>query len=145
MGADSVTEQIDDLLGMCFYMDGELHEPKYLTIQWGDGPLQDFDCRLESVDITYTSFDKSGAPLRADLKTVFVEDLDPEKRAKRDGKSSPDLSKTRIVKSGDTLPMLSKEVYGSAHHYIRLAQINRLDDFRNLKPGQRIVFPPLAK
>jgi len=49
------------------------------------------------------------------------------------------------VRSGDTLPMLSKEVYGSPNHYLRLAQVNQLDDFRNLTPGQRIVFPPLAK
>lgn len=145
MGTDSVAKQIDDFLGLCFYMDGEIHQPKFLTIQWGDGPLEDFDCRLESVKITYQSFDKSGAPLRAELKTVFIEDLDPAKRSKREGKSSPDLSHTRIVRSGDTLPMLSKEVYGSPNHYLRLAQVNQLDDFRNLTPGQRIVFPPLAK
>jgi nucleoid-associated protein YgaU len=49
------------------------------------------------------------------------------------------------VKSGDTLPLLAKEIYGSSRYYLRLAQVNHIDDFRNLQPGQEIIFPPLAK
>jgi nucleoid-associated protein YgaU len=107
--------------------------------------LKNFDCRLKSVNIQHASFARNGAPLRATLKTTFVEDLEPAKRLKQDGLSSPDLSHTRIVKSGDTLPLLAKEIYGSAEHYLRLAQANQLDDFRNLTPGQTLIFPPLEK
>ena len=63
----------------------------------------------------------------------------------KENKTSPDLSHSRIVKSGDTLPLLSKEIYGSAVHYLRVAQANGLDNFRSLTPGQQIVFPPLEK
>ena len=49
------------------------------------------------------------------------------------------------MKSGDTLPLLSKAMYGSSQYYLRVAQINNLDDFRNLTPGQAIIFPPLEK
>ncbi len=141
-GSDSVTKQVKDFLTLCFYMDGELHEPRFLRIEWGDGPLQSFDCRLKSATIKYVSFDKSGAPLRAEVSTNFVEDIDPAKRIRQEGKSSPDLSHSRIVKSGDTLPLLCKEIYGSSHHYLRVAQVNQLDDFRDLNPGQEIHFPP---
>jgi LysM repeat protein len=144
-GTDSVADQIDQFLGLCFSLDGKIHEPKFLKIQWGDGVLKDFDCRLQSVDIEYTSFDRNGAPLHAILKTAFVEDLETSKRLRKDGKSSPDLSHTRIVKSGDSLPLLSKEIYGSSRYYLRVAQVNNLDDFRNLTPGQTIVFPPLER
>ena len=144
-GTASVAKQIDEFLGACFYLDGKIHEPKFLKLQWGDGPLKNFDCRLESVDIEYTSFEKNGAPLRANLKTVFVEDLDSAKRNKKDRKSSPDVSHVRIVKPGDTLPLLCKEIYGSPVHYLRVAQANHLDDFRNLTPGQELVFPPLKE
>ena len=145
LGSKSVADQIDDFLNLCFHMDGEIHEPKFLKIQWGEGALKDFDCRLQSVDISYTSFDRNGAPLRATLGTTFVEDPEPSKRIRQEGKSSPDLSHTRIVKSGDTLPLLSQEIYGSSEHYLRIAQVNDLDDFRNLTPGQEIIFPPLEK
>ncbi len=145
LGAKSVSAQIDEFLALCFFLDGKIHEPKFLKIAWGDGLLKEFDCRLESVDIKYTLFDRSGAPLRADLSTVFVEDTEPKKRLRQEGKSSPDLTHSRIVKSGDTLPLLSKEVYGDSSYYLRVAQANNLDDFRNLQTGQEIFFPPLAQ
>ena len=126
-------------------MDGKLHEPRFLKISWGEGPLEDFDCRLQSADIEYTSFDKNGAPLRAALKAVFVEDKDTPKRVREEGKSSPDLTHARVVRSGDTLPLLCKEIYGSSAHYLRVAQANRLVDFRYLQPGQEIFFPPLER
>lgn len=139
-GRGSVSKQIDKFLNLCFLMDGVIHEPKFLKIHWGEGALKVFKCRLESVDIKYTSFKKNGAPLRAELSTVFVEDL-----AAKVQKNSPDLSHTRIVNSGDTLPLLCKAIYGSSEYYLRVAQANNLDDFRNLIPGQEILFPPLAK
>ncbi len=142
-GAKSVAQQIHDFLTLCFYIDGEIHEPKFLKITWGDGVLQNFDCRLKSVNIKYTLLDKSGAPLRADLNTVFVEDTEPQKQLRQARLESPDVSHTRIVKSGDTLPLLCKEMYGSSSHYLRVAQVNNLDDFRNLTPGQELHFPPL--
>ncbi|MFC1603757.1 hypothetical protein ACFL5F_01900 [Planctomycetota bacterium] len=144
-GSDSVSEQIKKFLNLCFYMDGDIHQPKFLKIQWGDGPLQIFDCRLDSVDIKYTSFEKGGAPLRAELTTIFIEDKDASKLSLQEGKSSPDLTHSRTVKEGDTLPLLCKKIYGSSAHYIRVAQANNLDGFRNLTPGHEIVFPPLEK
>lgn len=144
-GTKSVAEQIDKFLQLCLLMDGNIHEPKFLKIQWGEGALKDYDCRLQAVDMEYSAFDRNGAPLHATLKTTFVEDLADAKRLRKEGKNSPDLSHTRTVKSGDTLPLLTKEVYGSAHHYLRVAQANGLDDFRHLTPGQEIIFPPLEQ
>jgi len=140
----SVAARVDEFLTLCFHMDGKHHEPKFLKIQWGQGELKAFDCRLESVNVTYTSFDRSGAPLRAKLAATFVEDLEPSKRLRLENKQSPDLTHSRVVKAGDTLPLLCKEVYGDAGHYLFVARANRLDDFRNLTPGQSLLFPPLA-
>ena len=146
LGTDSVATQIDRFLTLCFYKNGDIHEPNFLTIQWGKGPLQaGFDCRLQSVDINYTSFNRDGSPLRAELSTSFVEDIEPTKRAAIERTSSPDLSHTRVVKHGDTLPILCREIYGSAEHYLRVAEVNGLDDFRNLTPGQELLFPPFER
>jgi hypothetical protein len=145
IGTKSVADQIKHFLTACFVMDGDIHEPKFLKIQWGKGVLSDFNCRLVSVDIEYSAFDRNGAPLRATLKTAFVEDLEVSKRLRKEGKNSPDLSHTRIVKSGDTLPLLTKAIYGTAQYYLRIAQINNLDDFRTLTPGQELIFPPLEQ
>lgn len=144
-GTRDVAARVTAFLAACFDLDGDIHQPKFLKIQWGNAELKNFDCRLQAVDVEYAAFDRSGAPLHATLKTVFVEDLEPAKRLRKERKSSPDLAHTRIVKSGDTLPLLAKEVYGSAHYYLRVAQANNLDDFRDLTPGQSIDFPPLDK
>lgn len=139
----TVGEQISKFLDLCYVMDGTIHQPKYLKIQWGDGVLQDFNCRLKSVDIAYTLFNKNGETIRAELDTVFVEDGEPNQLARKEGKKSPDVSHSRLVKSGDTLPLLCKEIYGSPNYYIRVAQYNKLDNFRSLTPGQTLIFPPL--
>ena len=44
---------------------------------------------------------------------------------------------------GVLLPLLTREIYGTEAYYLRVAQVNNLDDFRNLTPGQVLFFPPL--
>lgn len=145
-GGKSVADQVKHFLTTCFDKNGDIHEPNYLKLQWGKGVLQEgFDCRLQTVNINYTSFDRDGAPLRAELDTTFIQDVDPERLSAEERPSSPDLSHLRVVKSGDTLPLLCREIYGSAKHYIRVAQVNHLDDFRNLRPGQELLFPPFER
>jgi hypothetical protein len=141
----TAAEQIADFLAVCYQTHSATHEPAYLTLTWGKDVLGDtFDCRLQSADVKYTSFGRDGSALHAEITAQFVEALEPSKRAAKDKKESPDLSHRRLVRSGDTLPQLCLEVYGSAHHYVRVAEVNALDTFRTLQPGAELVFPPLA-
>ena len=50
----------------------------------------------------------------------------------------------RHRQSGDTLPLLTKQIYGSPAAYLDVARFNGLDDFRTLTPGKEILFPPLV-
>ena len=103
-----------------------------------------FDCRLSSVDIKYTSFDREGSPTGAELDIVLIEDISDALRVREDNFQSPDVTHFRVVKAGDTLPLLSNSVYGDPSHYLTVAQFNGLDDFRNLQAGQKLYFPPLT-
>ena len=136
----SVREQVAKFKRLCWRTDGDIHQPRFLVIRWG---RYDFSCRLASLDISYTLFDKSGDPLRAEMAASFVADASLEKIVRDTGLNSPDLTHIRTVRSGDTLPLLCREVYGSSAHYLSVARANGLDDFRDLKPGQRLNFPPL--
>lgn len=143
----SVSVRVKQFLDLAFHMNGDIHEPNFLLAEWGgkeDGGLS-FSCRLSSVDVAYTSFNRDGSPLRAELLVTLISDQEVQKRLAKENKNSPDLTHSRIVKSGDTLPLLTKAIYGSARYYLRIAQANNLDDFRQLTPGQIIVFPPLEK
>lgn len=136
----SISDRVDDFLDMTFYMDGDIHEPKFLAITWGD---LYYKCRLKSVTVNYTLFDTGGNPLRAELDTVFVADPDAKSRLRRENKNSPDLTHWRVVRAHDTLPLLCEQIYGSPHYCIQVAKANKLNDFRNLVPGQELFFPPI--
>ncbi|WP_281987735.1 CIS tube protein [Aquimarina aggregata] len=141
-GHDDVYKQVQRFLEMTSYMDGKLHEPRFLTLKWGDLL---FKCRLGSVTINYTLFNSSGIPLRAELDTSFFGDIEKSERLKKERKSSPDLTHFRIVGAHDRLPLMCEKIYGSPQYYVLVAKANNLDDFRNLKPGQEIYFPPIEK
>lgn len=138
----SVNQQVEKFLKTCSRMDGNIHEPRFLRLQWGS---LDFSCRLQSTEVKYTRFDKSGNPLRAELDSVFIEDMPDDKRIRLENKKSPDITHTRVVRAGDTLPALCREIYGNADLYILVAQANQLDHFRRISPGQDIFFPPLEQ
>lgn len=138
----SVKDQVDAFLDYTYRMNGDIHEPNYLTIMWG---LLVFDCRLSSVDINYTLFARDGMPLRADLNAVFLADTGVKKKTALENKKSPDLTHVRVVKEGDTLPLLAKRMYGDASYYLQVAKVNGLNNFRRLRPGERLVFPPVGK
>jgi hypothetical protein len=143
----TVAAQIDHFLAISYYVNGETHEPAYLKLQWGTGVLdaQGFGCRLESVDINYKAFDRDGSPLHAELAAVFVKTLTPRQEQQQVKRTSPDLTHRRVVVAGDTLPLLCEEIYGSASHYLRVAQVNALDDFRRLVAGEELIFPPFDR
>jgi hypothetical protein len=136
-----VTDRVKAFLKLAFQYNGSIHEPNYLLLEYG---AIRFPCRLSSVDIKYTLFDRDGTPLRAELTVKLVADKDTKKRAKEEGKTSPDLTHARVVRHGDTLPLLTHEIYGSSAYYLDVARYNQLDDFRRLTPGQQLLFPPLT-
>jgi hypothetical protein len=137
----SVKKDIATFEKLCLTLNGSIHQPNFLKIQWGDFV---FSGRLKTLDITYKLLDEAGDPIRAELDVAFVEDKSAKLIFREAGKQSPDLTHIRVVKSGDTLPLLCKEVYGSSAYYLRVAADNGLDDFRRLVPGQTLHFAPLT-
>ena len=136
----SVKKKIAEFEALCLRMNGDIHQPNFLVVRWGDFS---FPGRLKTLAITYGLFDESGDPLRAELNVSFIEDRGTEALARAAAKSSPDLTHQRVAQAGDTLPLLCQAIYGSARHYLMVARHNGLDDFRRLQPGQVVVFPPL--
>lgn len=137
----TVSERLKDFLDTTYELNGSTHQPHFLIVEWGDDLA--FSCRLRGVTVTYTSFDRAGNPLRAKLNLELVSDATAETIAAKENLMSPDVTHTRIVTGGDSLPMLAKEIYGSVDHYLFVAAANGLDHFRELVPGSELRFPPL--
>lgn len=134
--------EVQDFLDATLIMNGATHKPGFLKLTWGD---LIFKCRLETVNVTYTLFKNTGEPLRAELDCLFRGDLAPTERARKENKQSPDITHSLTVRAMDTLPLLCKKVYGAAHYYIKVAEANQLSSWRDIFPGQELIFPPLAK
>jgi nucleoid-associated protein YgaU len=41
--------------------------------------------------------------------------------------------------------MLCYKIYGSSNYYLQVAKVNKLSSFRNISPGDEIIFPPIKK
>lgn len=137
-----VDDTVHKFLTTCYNFNGEDHKSPYLRLSWG---ALIFDCVLGSAKVNYTLFDKSGLALRAKINASFKGQADDKKRAAANRKQSPDLTHTRVVKAGDTLQLLCKRIYGKPDHYMEVARVNNLDNFRSLEPGATLKFPPLDK
>lgn len=122
---------------------GKIHRPNYLKVVWGT--IQVKRCVLKSASIAYKLFQADGVPLRAVITATFTDNSDDQTRVALAQDESTDLTHVRQVRAGDTLPLLCHEVYGDAQLYAKVAEANGLDTFRNLTPGARLFFPPVAK
>jgi len=118
------------------------HEVPYLILQWGKFVIK---CRCSHYTITYTLFDPAGLPIRADIKADFVRQPPKGKLSALSTFLSPDITKTIVFKEGDTLPLLANQEYGDPSLYLEVARANNLTNFRDIKPGTVLAFPPIDK
>ncbi len=137
-----VQQQVEKFQTVTGY-NGNIHRPNYLKVVWGT--LQVKRCILKSASIAYKLFKPDGVPLRAVITASFTDNSDDQTRVAMSQDQSPDLTHVRMVKAGDNLPSLCGEIYNDPSYYLEVARANRINDFRNLTPGVRIIFPPLEK
>ncbi|MGV7206303.1 CIS tube protein [Oxalobacteraceae bacterium A2-2] len=139
---DGVFGQVDAFRKLLTEYRPDTHEPFHLKLIWGNLV---FKGRAVELGITYKLFNPDGQPIRAVARTKFKGSIEEKKRVAKEDRHSPDLTHVRVVRAGDRLPLLCHEIYGDPRHYLDVARVNGLDDFRALAPGQRLLFPPLAK
>lgn len=142
IGDDGVHTDIDHFKELTIGFDGSTHRTKYLILSWGKLL---FKCCCTSLNVTYKLFRPDGVPLRAVAKAQFEEFRETGQRVREENKNSPDLTHVRTVKHGDTLPLMTHAIYGDSKYYLEVAKANQLTNFRKLKVGEQIFFPPIEK
>jgi phage tail protein X len=139
---DSVADDLKRFRQVLIDYKGDSHEPRHFKLVWGENSI--FKGRATAVDITYKLFKADGTPIRATAKVTFKSSIEEEKRAAKENKQSPDLTQVRLVRRGDTLPLLCYQVYGDPRYYLQVAERNGLANFRDLEPGTSLQFPAIA-
>ena len=136
-GCSTVKQMVTNLKKVIYDFDGESHQPPVVKLTWGD---HTYTVRVTKFDVKYTLFNVTGEPVRAEVtigaRYFYFEWKKAEKR-------SPDLTHLVEVKAGDTLPLMCDRVYNDSSYYLQIARINGLTNFRNLKPGTMLEFPPI--
>jgi len=138
----NVSDEVERFMAVTGKINSEIHRPLFLQILWGTLMTH---CVLKSADITYDLFKSDGTPLRAKIKAAFAVNIGDTLRTAEEGLNSPDLTHYRIVQEGDTLPLMSYRIYGDSGHYLDVARINGLTNFRHLAVGSTLFFPPLKQ
>ena len=139
---DGIVEDIEKFKKLVFDYNGDEHKPNYLLIGWGTLLFKGI---LAEMSIEYKLFSAEGVPLRAVVAARFKGVVEDSLRVARENNNSPDLTHVRMVKQGDTLPLMTFRIYGDSKYYLQVAAANRLPHFRRLQPGQQIIFPPIEK
>jgi hypothetical protein len=118
------------------------HRPGFFLFAWGTFV---FPGVIESMAVNYNLFDSNGIPLRAKVTLTIKEHIDDSALSAALRLLSPDLTQSRVVKAGDNLHNLAKEIYEDDSLYMELARVNNLKNYRQLVPGQTLIFPPVEK
>ncbi|HEX6904119.1 MAG TPA: LysM peptidoglycan-binding domain-containing protein [Thermoanaerobaculia bacterium] len=124
-------------------VNGDLHRPPRCQLQWGEFDFDGIWWVVTRMSQRFTLFLANGFPARATLNCSFQQWRSGEEEAKETKKASPDVAKTRVVRRGETLSGIAAEEYQDPALWRPLAEANRIDDPRRLRPGQVLAIPPL--
>jgi Contractile injection system tube protein len=130
------------------YID-ETHRTPLLAVNWGKLV---FIGVLEDMAVNYNLFAPSGIPLRAEINLkIKAHDFSAGGSALGAAANavlsflSPDLSRRRVVRESDNVLTLCREVYESDKYYIEVAKANGITNFRKVRTGEALDFPPIEK
>jgi len=144
----TVGERISDFLRLAYEVNGDTHQPSFLWVKWGQWGTElgqtGYKCRLKSASVAYQSFNRDGSPMRAELDLSLRSDDEHTNQLRIAGLASPDVTHSRLARAGDTLPSLTREIYGSPRHVAAVARVNDLDQLRVIETGRELVFPPIV-
>ena len=135
-----VAEEVAQFRDMLLGYHGNDHETYHLRLLWGS---LIFTGRALEVNIHYKLFNADGQPIRAVVKVKFKHSVELKKEEAKKSNQSPDLTHRRIVKAGDTLPLMCYRIYGDPKYYLSVAKENGFNHFTALRPGTEVLFPPL--
>ncbi len=134
----------EDLLRLRNFVkiDGDLHAPPVCRFEWGRN-LDTFQGVVTSLREQYLLFDEQGRVLRAKV-TISIKSYVPVEVQLRNLRlSSPDRTRVRVVREGETLSQIAAEAYGDPRLWKKIAESNNIDRPRFVPPGTPLTLPSI--
>lgn len=121
-------------------IDGELHAPPVCRFDWGKLRFQGV---ITSLKERFVLFAEDGRVLRARV-SVQLRSYESAEVQRRELKlSSPDRTRVRVFKAGDTLASIANEAYGDPRLWRVIARENDVSRPRFVRPGTPLRIPAL--
>jgi nucleoid-associated protein YgaU len=139
------TRKISSLMDV----DPTLHSPPIVQFIWGPpiGSPENlqFTGTIEKVSQKFTYFLDDGTPVRATLNITIKEYKTVKDQLAEIGRESPDHTKMRVFKDGESLWFYAAEEYLDPGEWRVIADQNKLDNPRLIESGTELELPPLKE
>jgi hypothetical protein len=119
-------------------IDGELHAPPVCRFEWGK---VSFEGVVISFKEKFNLFAEDGKVLRARVTLTIKSYRPPEVQLREQRPSSPDRSRVRVLREGETLAHLADAAYGDPRLWRLIAKENGIDRPRFVAPGTPLRIP----
>jgi len=134
-----VHDHTDKVMALAL-VNADKHRPPLVMFQWG---TTKFEGVMESLTLRYTMFHSDGKPCRATANLSIKEAKTAKEQLEENPRNSPDHTKRRTVKMGETLALIAHEEYDDAAEWRRIADANGIMDPKDVKPGTVLTLPPI--
>jgi len=134
-----VKEYTDVIYNMAL-VNSDTHRPPLVMFNWGS---TQFTGVVESLTLRYTMFLSDGKPCRATANLSIKEAITAAEQLSKNPRNSPDHTKRRTVKIGETLALIAHEEYDDPAEWRRIADANGIADPKDLPPGTVLTLPPI--
>ena len=121
-------------------IESSVHRPPELKVEWGSLQFKGF---LASCVQRFVKFVESGKPVRAILQCQFIEHRGFADLFVSNPLESPDTTKYRTVRQGDSLWAFAAKEYGEASQWRHIPDANGLVNPRRLRSGETLVLPAI--
>src|SRR5207237_2689017 len=135
----SVHENTDKLKVLA-EVDADKHRPPLVMFSWGKIKFKGV---VETLNLRFTMFLSTGVACRAVANLTIKEAMTAKEQLEAKPRNSPDHTKRRTVKMGETLALIAHEEYDDAAEWRRIADANGIVDPKDLKPGTVLTLPPI--
>lgn len=136
---DVRTEHCEKIMTLAL-VDADKHRPPLVMFSWGGFTFKGV---VESLTLRYTMFLPDGKPCRATANLSIKEAQTAKEQLEANPRNSPDHTKRRTVKMGDTLALIAHEEYDDPAEWRRIADANGIMDPKDVKPGTVLTLPPI--
>lgn len=141
---NSVVRTVEKLFECCTPTQSALQQhksnPPWVVFRWGG--LTGFLAYISKVSARYTLFTSSGVPIRA-VCTVVLEEISGQAPRQNPTSGTPIPHRVHQVLEGDALATIAFTEYGDPSLWRAIARLNGIDDPMRLRPGTRLLLPPL--